>query len=150
AAEETGIAGLLCIAAFVAILLWHLVHRMQQRDAIAIGLAFALVAVALHSLSDYGQHIPAVACLAAVICGLIVAPGARSVRSPRCPIAAILIAIAIWISLAGLRNWQGDRAWTAAETLGDRLRERHWVGSDADFDELLQHVQNAVQYQPGN
>src|SRR5205823_4944601 len=77
AAEETGVAGLLCIVGFIAVVLWHLLRAVRSRETdtsmIAIGLAFALIAVAVHSLSDYGQHIPAVAGISAAMCGLIIA-----------------------------------------------------------------------------
>ena len=76
AAEETGAAGLLLVLAFAAVV-WVAYARATraQRPRIAsaaFGLGYGLLAVMVHSVSDFAQHIPAVASLSAVTCGLLV------------------------------------------------------------------------------
>lgn len=73
---ETGWLGISIVAAFVG-LIWYFFYRCVRRISIpvraaALGLGFGLLAVQIHSLSDYGQHIPANACLSAVYCGLMI------------------------------------------------------------------------------
>jgi tetratricopeptide (TPR) repeat protein len=102
ALEETGAAGLVLVVAFVAIV-WALVFRATRAQrprvcAAAIGLGYGLAAVMVQSLSDFGQHVPAVAALSAVTCGLVVvlarlarqAKAAEAVAEVRGPDAAAL------------------------------------------------------------
>lgn len=62
---ETGLVGLACAAAFVLLLAraaWRVIRRpVRSLDFLAFGLVFGWVAILLHSLSDFGQHLPAVA-----------------------------------------------------------------------------------------
>ena len=75
--EETGALGVCILLLFLAMLLWKLgtlvwnpVHRL---NFVAYGLLFAIAATLIHSFSDFGQHVPAIAFLTAVECALIVA-----------------------------------------------------------------------------
>ena len=45
--------------------------RFSSISAIAIGLGYGFAAILVHSLSDFGQHIPSDAALTAVTCGLL-------------------------------------------------------------------------------
>ncbi len=67
---ETGVAGLLCIAAFVLIVFrgaWPVLRRPRRSlDFVAFGLMFGWLAVLLHSFTDFGQHVPAVALMTAL------------------------------------------------------------------------------------
>ncbi len=75
-AEEMGIWGLIMVILF-ATGIWHSYLRIVRsvrlpiRSA-AFGLGFGLLAIMIHSLSDFGQHLPANACLTAISCGLLV------------------------------------------------------------------------------
>ncbi|MEM8874438.1 MAG: O-antigen ligase family protein [Planctomycetota bacterium] len=79
---ETGLIGVGCLLAFVAFLLvaaWHCVSSVAKfRDApiiryAAYGIGYGLIAVAVHSLSDFGQHVPGIAVVTASMAGLLVA-----------------------------------------------------------------------------
>ena len=55
------------------------VKRMDQPLFLASpALAAGLIAVGIHSWSDFGQHLPAIAALSAVFCGLLVVLGQRT------------------------------------------------------------------------
>jgi O-antigen ligase/tetratricopeptide (TPR) repeat protein len=94
AAEETGLVGLLALVCF-GIVVWGSYARSMNvasapiRSA-AYGLGFGLLAIQIHSLSDFGQHLPANAMLSAVSCGLLIAlagvkgSGKCDVRSVKC------------------------------------------------------------------
>ena len=73
---ETGAAGVAAALAFLATIAtaWARgVRRGRTLQAASIGLGFGMVAILSHSLSDFGQHVPANAVLTAVTCGLIIA-----------------------------------------------------------------------------
>ena len=68
---ETGLVGMACVVVFLLVVLaaaWRVVRRAQRSlDYAAFGLSFGLLAILLHSASDFGQHMPAVALMTAVI-----------------------------------------------------------------------------------
>ena len=74
---EGGVLGALLFAAAAGALLLHVGRRLrattEQGRLMACGLAAAVLAVALHSLVDYGLHRPANAFLLAAVCGMAVA-----------------------------------------------------------------------------
>lgn len=88
--EETGLVGLALCATFLLIVFHHYL-RLTARTGdplrtAAFGLGFGLIAVLIHSLSDFGQHMPANALLSAAFFGLIVGIGAGprdAVATPR-------------------------------------------------------------------
>lgn len=74
--EETGAVGVLLLLVF-AIIIWHHYTRAARNAdppirLASIGLGMGLIAIQVHSLSDFGQHLPANACLTAVFCGLLI------------------------------------------------------------------------------
>jgi O-antigen ligase/Flp pilus assembly protein TadD len=72
--EETGIAGAACMAAFLGVVMVALVKLCRRGrtalSAAAFGLAFGVIAVGIHSATDFGQRLPAVFCLSAITCAL--------------------------------------------------------------------------------
>ena len=77
--EETGVAGITLIAAFLTgfwcryVLLAR--KRLRSAAMAAFGLGFGLLAVMIQSATDFGQHLPANFCLTAIVCGLLVSIG---------------------------------------------------------------------------
>jgi tetratricopeptide (TPR) repeat protein len=74
--EESGILGVGIVIWFVGVVAYHFLRVVRlARSGVglaAIGLGFGLVAVMLNSITDFGQHVPAVAGLSAISCGIIV------------------------------------------------------------------------------
>ncbi|MBA3482845.1 MAG: O-antigen ligase family protein, partial [Pirellulales bacterium] len=74
--EETGVVGASLAAALVGIIVFILIGLCRRGRTVtsagAFGLLFGVIAVAIHSASDFGQRIPAVFCLSAVLCGVAV------------------------------------------------------------------------------
>jgi len=129
AAEETGAAGLLALACF-GVMIWRSYARSTNAgsapiSSAAYGLGFGLMAILIHSLSDFGQHLPANAMLSAVSCGLLVvlarAAGTNDGKSaPRrtwllVPVRAAMLALTI-----------GVLAWSLQGANGARVAESHW------------------------
>jgi len=86
ALEETGLLGLAILIIF-GIIIWVNFGRCIRRSRLPIcsasyGLGFGLLAILIHSLSDFGQHLPANAVLSAIFCALMLVL-ARRIRERR-------------------------------------------------------------------
>jgi tetratricopeptide (TPR) repeat protein len=131
----------------------------------AYGLGFGLVAILIHSLSDFGQHLPANAALSAVFCALLLAL-ARMGRSTRqatqavttswhfrgLNIAALVCISGIWVwALLGANNARSAEAhWKKALIAEHYLTEKNWQGTNEGYVEAISHAATAAEYQPEN
>lgn len=81
---ETGLLGVACIAAFVVMAgraAWTVLRSPRRSvDFAAYGLCFGWLAILVHSASDFGQHVPAVAMLTAVTTAGLLALSALHTR----------------------------------------------------------------------
>jgi len=132
----------------------------------AYGLGFGLLAIMLHSLSDFGQHLPANAMLSGVSCALLLAlarigqkgnPASevaetshRGFRSLR--IAALVCASGVWAwALLGANSTRlAEAHWEKALAVEQNLMEKDWLGSDEEYIDLLSNAAAAADYQPDN
>src|SRR5688572_15120949 len=80
--EEMGGVGLGLVLLFAGMVWWSWWRGMRAArvpvSPAAIGLGFGLLAVMIHSTADFGQHLPAVAGLSAVTCGVLVVLGQKA------------------------------------------------------------------------
>jgi O-antigen ligase/tetratricopeptide (TPR) repeat protein len=168
-AAETGIIGLGLIGAFAAVIVRDYVRCLRsQRPAIVLaagGLGAGLLAVAVQSVVDFGLHLPAVACLAAALCGLLVAM-ARASRSGEAPgatrrhggvtrwLAGVGLAGAVatwtWAATGADADRRAAGYWRQAQQLEKRMRENHWVVTNADHARLIGLTARGVRCQPSN
>jgi O-antigen ligase/tetratricopeptide (TPR) repeat protein len=156
--EEMGVLGFACVIAFLGIVWWNWARAVRSTQSgtrgMAAGLAYALVAVMVHSFSDYGQHFPANGCLSAVVCALLVVLG----RGDQKVLATsqwrrgvgVLAAIAIWMSISAWTAWRADDAMQRADALAGELKAQSWRGDTYQFDRVLMDAQSAVNLAPGN
>lgn len=88
-AEEMGFVGLAIMAVFLGLLWTNFYQATRPRRPrvcyAAYGLGFGVIAVMVHGMTDFGQHLPAVGCLTAATCGLLFNLGrlARAAGSSR-------------------------------------------------------------------
>ncbi|MCF7957221.1 MAG: O-antigen ligase family protein [Phycisphaerae bacterium] len=73
---ETGVGGL-CLVLLVLAMVWRHYFRCIRHEKLpicmaAFGLGFGLLAAMIHSVCDFGQHVPVNSGLAAIFCGLLV------------------------------------------------------------------------------
>lgn len=165
--EETGILGSAIAVVFLSMLaatVYKYVRKLDRSIQFAFfGLAFGLIAVFVQSATDFGQRIPAVACLTAVSCGLLVA--LRSFRkrgnsespstAPTGRVVAIVASALLvigwtWVSTSALRAARAERNTQLAFQIDSSLRAADWKGSDAQYSELFRLSQNAVSIEPRN
>jgi tetratricopeptide (TPR) repeat protein len=178
AAEETGLLSLVVLIVFV-IIVWIsyirnvTVSYVPIRSA-AYGLGFGLIAIMVHSLSDFGQHLPANAFLSALSCALLltvarigretdtisnaakgyqtsVSGYSRARRSVLC-VSVLLCALAVWIwALVDANNARlAEASWERAIAAEHELSQKGWVGSNEEYIDLISHAASAANYQPDN
>ena len=172
AAEETGIVGLAMLLGFLGVA-WANYARCVRHASLpiqsaAFGLGFGLLAVMIHSLSDFGQHLPANVSLTAVSCGLLVGL-ARMGRSSRrygerragmnvvarfrpLRVAAALGVATVWAwALVGADGARRAEAhWKEALLVERRLAEDGWLGTNEDYAALLRRAGAAAECEPAN
>lgn len=166
--EETGVAGGLLAGAFLAIVMAAFFRAVwsPRRPAqfAAFGLGFGLVAILIHSFSDFGQHVPANATLTAIFCALLINTAA-TVR-PAVPVPAMATSwltpvvrggvLATFVLAAGWIMWRAETfrraeaASTQAKALAVPLEQLGWAGDDEQYRQLLTAAATAADTEPTN
>ncbi|MFO0789220.1 MAG: O-antigen ligase family protein [Pirellulales bacterium] len=174
--EEMGLAGALVAGAFfvgIAMLAARVIIRGRSSLALAVyGLLFGLIAVAVHSATDFGQRLPANFCLTATFCGLILSiarherqrtgsrarsaerqPAANSAWVRRCAggVTAVGVAFVFGTSIYfEYRAYLADRWSTAAAFIATQIRDRKFETTDEDYMELLSAAEEAANAAPAD
>ena len=168
-AEETGLVGLVALL-FFGVLVWRGYGRAINHVSVPIcsaayGLGFGLLAILIHSLSDFGQHLPANALLSAVFSGLLIvlAHGDRR-RESRATARPGHGGAAVWPSLllvlvGGLWGWalrDANRAtiaeanWNQVLIAEHHLNDEDWRAPPAAYDYLFTYATKAALAEPDN
>ncbi|MBW8001334.1 MAG: hypothetical protein FVQ80_04860 [Planctomycetes bacterium] len=171
-AEETGVLGLVLLIMFSVIIWSNYAKNIRNAKlpicSAAYGLGFGLLAVLIHSLSDFGQRLPSNAFLSAIFCALLVslvrqnrreqfaaqavATGTKWIHSRvlRSVALVIICGISGW-SLAGSNNARiGASYWRGALNIEKGLVDNNWRGSDGEYEEIIFCASKALDYQPEN
>ncbi len=165
--EEAGIIGLSVLVIFGVIVWFNYVRNIASPSppirSAAYGLGFGLLAVTLHSLSDFGQHLPANFMLSAIFCALltglarmdcgkqtILRDSKKSVVRRPVVITALITLLVIWswALLDANSARAADAHWKRALTVETSLRQENWQGTNEQFRELISHAALAADYQP--
>jgi tetratricopeptide (TPR) repeat protein len=169
-AEETGIIGLTLLLAFWVSVWISQVRIVTNRSvpmrSAAYGLGFGLVAIMVHSLSDFGQHLPANAFLTAISCGLLVCLADTGKKSdPSAKVAAevyhrptslriislVCVSIVFTWALSGANRARiAEAHWAKALAAEHTLSRKGWLGSDEEYVDLIRHAAVAADYEPDN
>jgi len=170
--EECGAIGLGVALVFLTMILAQLVKcvwaRRQPIHAAAFGLGFGLIAILIQTTTDFGQHVPAIACLTAVFCGLIVSlarvgrPMAakssayiprhysrwRSFASPGA-VAAMTVAVFVW-ALPAAHVWaRAQSAWDQSSAIDAAITRRGWDQATVqDYINVLRPATRAAEIEP--
>ncbi len=167
--EETGITGFAVLALF-GLLVMHGGCRCLRRGRLPIcsavyGLGFGLTAILIHSLTDFGQHMPANAMLSAVFCALVISLSRHGLAEPAVAQAGPaggagymrrLLFVVVVATVFGMAARASDHArtdethWAAALKLEKALAKRDWQGDEAEYSQLISRGAQAVERRPGN
>ncbi len=169
AAEETGVVGLMALTIFGGIVWFHYVRATRMGHvpvySAAYGLGFGLIAVLVHSLSDFGQHVPANAILSTIFCALLIrlARGTEETRTAHTATVMTRRAAGVWVAvLAGVclaggwalmdanRARVGEGHWKRALAAEHNLITRQWQGSNEEYAYLIGHAAKATNAERGN
>lgn len=171
--EEAGVTGVLTLILFIALLgqaTWKACRKKNagcMRSGASIGLAAGVLAVLIHSSTDFGQRIPAVSCMTAVVCGLLVVLGRMRVaedctggcdpraltlrgRIGRWGAAVGVWAVSSWAVLDANAARVAESHWGQALAVESDLIKAGWGAEDQAFIDLIQSTQRAVDAAPGN
>lgn len=160
---ETGAPGLALAAWFVVGIGWcaaRCLRRGVYSAQAATGILVGIVAVLVHSLTDFGQHVPANAMLTAIGTGLIAGmcrrkasdDVSRGVAASGWPAAALpaMLAVAMLLLLpAADQARRAESAARSARPLVDELRAAGWAADDDAFYAALAPLTRAVELRPG-
>jgi len=162
-AEETGIIGLGTLVTFGIIVCSSYIKIVRSNIDLPVrlavyGLGFGILAILVHSLSDFGQHLPANIILTAIFCSLILAlaPHKRDesavpvISSRYLRIIILFIVGGIWVwALIGADNARiAESYWEKVVAAEKDLGGKNWQGSDKEFTEMISNAAAALKYQP--
>ncbi len=169
ALEETGTTGLGILIIFGIIISLSYLRNIRTTklpiQSAAYGLGFGLLAILVHSFSDYGQHIPANAFLSAIFCALLVGlagqnKGKTSITKTITPlqiskglrIAVLLCICGIWLwAVIGANNARiAEMHWKKALRIKKGLADKDWQGTKSEYADLIFHADAATRYEPEN
>ncbi|TWU25783.1 O-antigen ligase family protein [Bythopirellula polymerisocia] len=172
--EEFGLVGAAAVVAFLAsvlIIARKLLFRGRTILSVAVfGLCLGLIATAIHSLSDFGQHLPAVFAMTAAVSGLILAIAnyesskrrdhkRRSSSGKHSPLLNVAWGIALGIGWVAVWGWALSGAYAAyrAEAwtniflaMQSRIQQAEDPVSDQDYVDLLNAAEQAALAEPDN
>ncbi len=166
-AEETGILGLSMLFIFGSMVWFSFARNIRSAyrpiKSAAYGLGFGLLAILIHSLSDFGQHLPANACLSAIFCALLIGltklddPDHRADK-PAGPIARYLVTACLvfmvaalwWFSVGVNDSRVGQSHWKRVIKMEKALSKKNWQGTNAEFIDIIGIAAKASNLQPGN
>ena len=169
AAEETGLIGLTTLIVFGIIVWIGYIRNIRSaytpiRSA-AYGLGFGLVGIMIHSLSDFGQHVPANMFLSGVSCALLlglvrkrqksnpIVKVAEVSRCSRCLRISVLLCVSgvwAWILLGANSARLAEAHWKKALAVEQSLVEKDWLASSEEYVDLISNAAAAADYQPDN
>lgn len=167
---ETGFVGFLALAVFGAGVWASFARSINARScsisSAAYGLGFGLLAVLIHSLSDFGQHLPANAMLTSVSCGLLITvcqngagrgedalpsrPKGRSVVAGRLVLLLLAASVWVWAMLAADRARVAEAHWSKVLLAEACLGRDDWIAPQEAYEYLFTHATAATEAEPGN
>jgi O-antigen ligase len=173
--EETGAMGAALVAAFLigiaTIAVRLALNGRTPASTASFGIAFGLIAVAVHSFTDFGQRVPANFLLSAAFCGLLVAiarieardrktrhghmfqpetdPAIRRRFAAACALLGILM-VSAWSLNGAYAAFLGERWWAGALTMEESIQKSPELADDQDYVDLLTAANAANQSDPKN
>jgi len=172
AVEEIGLIGLGSLIIFGIIVWLNYAKSIRNSNlpilSAAYGLGFGILAILIHSLSDFGQHVPANTFLTAIFCALLLSLARQGgeqdfatqtvtpswkwshSRVLRSVVFVIISGIAAWSFIGADNSRIAERYWAKVLNIEKGLVDKNWQGTDAEFADLISYATSASDYQPEN
>ena len=160
--EETGLAGLGVLIIF-GFIIWSNYAKCVRNNTSPIfsavyGLGFGLLAILIHSLSDFGQHLPANTFLSAIFCALIVTLAqwdqkcvlSAKFRMLNIGIITAIVSGLVWAIVGSNNARLAEVHWNNAVEIEKVLVANNWQGTEAQYNDLISNASTAVKYDPQN
>jgi len=175
--EETGLAGGLIFVVFLLMLVRLIAIRLHKSRSseglLMIGFAAALVAMLVHSITDFASHLPANTMLAAMVCGGIVAIArwprrseaesssekikipdtvwSLSTRSSAVVIGTVpLVMLAAWLIPASFSAASAESYRWSVALAADRFDTVSWNASPEGYRQMLISAGGEVRQNPSD
>jgi O-antigen ligase len=167
ALEETGLVGLGLLLIFVIIVSFSYVknirHGHKAMQLAVYGLGFGLLAILLHSFTDFGQHLPANAALSATFCALILVLAGQATEDnyrrrsfmPRpcrtLSIFALLVGVSLvwaWAIVGADRARVAADRWNKVAAIEKALAKKNWQGTQDEYSRLISAATAAAACEP--
>jgi hypothetical protein len=166
---EGGIPGLAIILVFAWVVMRGLRATLRDSESmwplVGGGLMVGVIAVAIHSFTDFGQRIPAVFLATAAVASVLAsatapeqhpsftASGARNSSYQLKWIIvgniAVLVLISFgWLLVSSYRHYEAESWWSVAQSRENELRDANWQGADEDYYALLVAAENSIVWEP--
>jgi tetratricopeptide (TPR) repeat protein len=128
----------------------------------AYGLGFGLIAILLHSFTDFGQHLPANAFLSAIFCALLIVMSQRDEMDhvvKKVYLKNVFIKSIIFLFVCGVFVWSlfgANKSRLAEEhrkeirTIESVLTKTKWKAEGTIYAELISHALAACALEPDN
>jgi len=148
--EETGLLGLGALLVFGIITGWQYLKSIRNKSSLicpaAYGLGFGIIAILIHSMSDFGQHIPANGFLTAILCAVLVVLGGQKSTSTVLSKVAIPCRGCRWLRLTAMVLVCTILSWAVRDADKCRIAEGHWNKAQAVRKQLAQTDQPGTEY----
>ncbi len=170
--EETGLLGLGTLLVIGIMIGRQYLKSIRNKHNLicsaAYGLGFGIVAILVHSMTDFGQHIPANGFLTAIFCAMMLVLGgqkATKVEPRPAPGETIPGYGHRWLSLTAtafvclILFWAvrdsdeyriAEGRWKKAQAIREQLDKADQVNTDYQYSRLIHHAQAAVDKDPEN
>ncbi|MFC1761249.1 O-antigen ligase family protein [Planctomycetota bacterium] len=169
--EETGIFGFTLLLGIVVLTCWSFVKTVRRMNVpiqmAAFGLGYGLLAITVHSLSDFGQRLPANAVLTATFVALLINLSRHANPRPSCetvkplnqravklilglPILLAVVLLWIWSIIGANRARIAENHWTVVTKIEEELIKSNWQGTDPQYIKLLTDAAAAAKAQPNS
>jgi tetratricopeptide (TPR) repeat protein len=165
ALAETGLLGLATLLTFGVIISRQYLNCIGNKSSVickaAYGIGFGITAILIHSLVDFGQHIPANGFLTVAFCAILIVlskQGASSKTLSACRgrrwvrVTAAICIFSIWSWAVGKADGSriAERHWNRAQAIEEQLTKTHEGSSQCQYARLLGQVRAAIDSDPEN
>jgi tetratricopeptide (TPR) repeat protein len=166
-AEETGLIGLGLLIIFAAIIGICFVKNIKRTSysiqSASYGLGFGIIAILIHSFSDFGQHLPANAFLSAIFCALLITMSKYG-RNNKSLVKTItcknsFLNLVIFLIVCGIFTWSlfgannsrlAEEYRKEASVIENTLIKTNWKADDYVYNDLIKNTLAAVKHEPDN